>query len=127
MKISKNDLFFFAFEIAKGLAYLHQQQVVHGDIKPANILLNRARSIVKLCDIGVSRVKQSLLATSTMSPKVGTFMYMSPEIMLHNQRCSCTCDIWALGGTLAEMFTTEDFWKIPSKIKKLPESLKNQM
>jgi serine/threonine protein kinase len=47
------------FEIAQGLIILHQQNIIHLDVKPSNILLNEDRSIVKIADFGISKVKKT--------------------------------------------------------------------
>ena len=101
-------------QAAEGLAFLHATSIVHGDIKPVNILLDKTRRVVKLCDMGLSRVKENLKATRTMSMR-GTVPFMSPAVLVKNHRSSFPCDVWALGGTLVELYANNDLWEVPAK------------
>ena len=53
----------------QGLTYLHSRNVVHADIKPSNILVSEDCSTIKLCDMGLSRIKLTSTATKTKSKK----------------------------------------------------------
>ena len=99
-------------QIASGLTYLHTNNIVHGDIKPLNILLNDDRSVVKLCDFGLSRFKSDLKGTRTGTFR-GTDMYLSPELLIKGRDTTKASDVWALGATTVELFADEDFWQIP--------------
>ncbi|CCD26080.2 serine/threonine protein kinase CDC15 NDAI_0G03030 [Naumovozyma dairenensis CBS 421] len=81
-----------------GLNYLHNQGVIHRDIKAANLLLNAER-IVKLADFGVST-----RVTNTAMTLAGSLNWMSPEI-LGNRGASTLSDIWSLGSTVVELLT----------------------
>ncbi|KAI9401565.1 hypothetical protein POPTR_001G138800v4 [Populus trichocarpa] len=62
--------------ILNGLQYLHEKQIVHGDIKPSNLLIN-AEGVVKIADFGVSRVVVG--KHDSYETYMGTCAYMSPE------------------------------------------------
>ena len=66
-----------AYQIAKGMAYLHSKDVIHRDLKPENILLDD-RGDVKLCDFGLSRIIVG--SDIDMTQQVGTPAYMAPEM-----------------------------------------------
>lgn len=86
--------------ILLGLEYLHQQGVVHRDVKAANVLLSGS-GVIKLADFGVaSRV------TSQHQTVVGTPNWMAPETILGGEGLCTASDIWALGATIIELFTT---------------------
>lgn len=114
-------------EVTKGLMYLHGKRIVHADVKPPNILISKDLQNVKLCDIGLSRVKLSIRMSSTQSPKKGTVLYMSPAMLLDNARSSFSCDVWALGATMAELFSGLDMWRIPGDLNRLEKKLKSNM
>ena len=125
--LTREDKLFFSIEMIKGLNYLHSRNIVHGDLKPPNILISLDKKQIKLCDMGLSRLKKSVTATVTQSPRQGTYLYMSPQIQLQKIRCTFACDIWALGGTIAELFTGEDLWTVPRDISKLSTCMRKSM
>jgi len=83
-----------------GLGYAHRMGIVHRDIKPGNIMVNR-QGIVKVMDFGIARVVADRGITRTGS-HMGTAAYMSPE-QVTNQPIDARSDIYALGVTLYEM------------------------
>jgi hypothetical protein len=89
---------FFAREIAKGLAYLHERGIVHRDLKPGNIFYDDG--YVKIGDYGLSKFI-SVSRHSAQTASVGTVHYMAPEIGSGNY--SRGVDIYALGVILYEM------------------------
>ncbi len=89
---------FFAREVAKGLAYLHERGIVHRDLKPGNIFFDDG--YVKIGDYGLSKFI-SISRHSAQTASVGTVHYMAPEIGSGNY--SRGVDIYALGVMLYEM------------------------
>lgn len=84
--------------VLEGLKYLrYQQQVLHRDVKPSNLLVN-SRGEIKMCDFGVS----GELINSKANTFVGTRSYMSPERLL-GSGYNIRSDIWSLGLSLIEM------------------------
>lgn len=84
------------------LSYAHRCGVVHQDIKPANIMLTKERT-VKLTDFGIAHVRDELPDHST-DIVVGTPKYISPE-QLQGVPVDERCDIYSFGVTLYEMAT----------------------
>lgn len=85
--------------ILQGLMYLHSRHnIVHKDVKPANILMNESGE-VRLGDFGVSEQLSSTLCLGSMA---GTPHYMAPEISV-SSNCTSKADIWSLGITAIEM------------------------
>ncbi|CCK72489.1 serine/threonine protein kinase CDC15 KNAG_0K01240 [Huiozyma naganishii CBS 8797] len=81
-----------------GLAYLHEQGVIHRDIKAANLLLDSTNT-VKLADFGVSTK-----VNNTAKTLAGSLNWMAPEIVT-NKGASTLSDIWSLGATIVELMT----------------------
>lgn len=85
----KNALLYVtAVSCLNGLAFMHSKKVVHGDIKPANILLNHSFR-PKICDFS----EAVELGEASAS---GTFLYMSPNRYTKNERPSFGDDLWSL-------------------------------
>ncbi len=103
-------------DILKGIAYLHEVEVVHGDIKPANILVSSKLNVAKLCDFGLGRLRQhasmSLASQQIGADSVleGTPSYMAPECLLNKKRPVQCSDVWSLGITILEFLTLDDAW-----------------
>ncbi|KAI8809735.1 kinase-like domain-containing protein [Cladochytrium replicatum] len=91
----------YVAKLLEGLVYLHEQNVVHHDIKCANILTTKTGE-PKLSDFGVSR-QLDALDKGTMAV-VGTPCWMAPEI-IELKGASTKSDIWSLGCTVVEMVT----------------------
>ena len=64
-------------QIISGIGYLHQNRIVHSDIKPGNILISDDNQKVKLIDLGISKSLDRTKAT--VSANQGTPRYMAPE------------------------------------------------
>ncbi|KAG8977588.1 hypothetical protein FRB93_011886 [Tulasnella sp. JGI-2019a] len=91
--------------IISGLAYLHKQNVIHGDIKAANVLLD-AEMRPMLCDFGMTKVLDGTHnITSTAMKGAGSFRWMSPELLSTNTPKSLKSDIFAFGMTIVEVIT----------------------
>ncbi|KXN92073.1 Serine/threonine-protein kinase sepA [Leucoagaricus sp. SymC.cos] len=94
-------------DIVSGLEYLHNQNIVHGDLKAKNVLVsNQGRAI--LADFGISHVHKTDL-TSTKDNS-GTYNWMAPEI-LSSPKPTPESDIWSLGCTCYEALTGK--WPFP--------------
>ena len=85
-----------------GLGYAHRMGIVHRDIKPGNIMVNR-QGIVKVMDFGIAKVLGNRGMTRT-GTQMGTAWYMAPE-QVTNKGVDIRSDIYALGITLYEMLS----------------------
>ncbi|KAK1559849.1 hypothetical protein Q3G72_019061 [Acer saccharum] len=91
-------------QILNGLKYLHDQNVVHRDIKCANILVDASGS-VKLADFGLAKATKT---NDDVKSSKGTAFWMAPEVVnLKGRGYGLAADIWSLGCTVLEMLTQQ--------------------
>ncbi|KAH9170526.1 kinase-like protein [Lactarius sanguifluus] len=102
------------YQILSGVAYLHSQErrIAHRDIKPRNILLDTSGSAV-LIDFGVAYSPAAGPRDLWPEPEgkmyfeVGSGPYRAPELLFGARKYDAmACDLWSLGATFAELFTT---------------------
>ncbi|KAG9045165.1 hypothetical protein FS837_006933 [Tulasnella sp. UAMH 9824] len=93
------------YDTADGLTYLHSQSVCHGDIKAANVLVNKERRAV-ICDLGLARLYDENFARleSTGSSSRGSLRWCSPEL-LNDQPRSLASDVYAWAWLVWEIMT----------------------
>lgn len=90
-----------AREVASVLAYIHDHRIIHRDVKPANIYLDR-EGRVKLMDFGIAKFEGLQLTAAGFT--LGTPYYMAPE-QVRGEGLTHSIDIYAFGITLYEMLT----------------------
>jgi len=94
-----------AIQIARGLAFAHQQGLIHRDVKPQNVLLN-GDGRAKVTDFGIARslnVQRGMTQTGTV---LGTSDYIAPE-QAQGQRVDEHTDVYSLGVVVYELLTGE--------------------
>jgi serine/threonine protein kinase len=101
-RLPVRDAIRIGLDIARALQYLHEQHLVHRDIKPDNILLDRSGT-AKLADLGlIKRIGEPSAHTAI---GFGTSHYMPFEQALDSRRVDGRSDIYALGATLYHLLT----------------------
>ncbi|KAI9848159.1 MAG: hypothetical protein M1837_000833 [Sclerophora amabilis] len=96
-KFPENLVGLYMSQVLHGLLYLHEQGVIHRDIKGANILTTK-QGLVKLADFGVATRTNGLHESSV----VGTPYWMAPEV-IELSGATTASDIWSLGCTVIEL------------------------
>ncbi|GLI61065.1 hypothetical protein VaNZ11_003328 [Volvox africanus] len=109
VRLARRALLRSAVEIARGLLHLHDWGVVHGDVKPANVLLGSSKEdrrgfVAKVGDFGLAHVLPSD-ASSLYTDTSGSLAYMAPETF--RGKVSRATDVWSFGVCLWQMLTGE--------------------
>jgi len=87
-------------EVCRGMDYLHRRNIVHRDLKAANLLLDEYGT-VKIADFGVARVMDS---PGIMTAETGTYRWMAPEVIEHKPYGQ-KADVFSFGIVLWELLT----------------------
>jgi len=106
-------------QMIDGVTICHKQGLIHRDLKPQNILVDRSGNM-KICDFGLARAFS--VPISTMTHEVVTLWYRAPEILLagskHNHY-SVEVDIWSLGAIFAEVHNKKALFPADTEIQEL--------
>lgn len=103
--------------VAYGMRYLHRNHVIHRDLKPDNILLDASYEPC-ICDFGTSRYISDE-ETAEMTKRVGTPLYMAPELMdLDGARYTGAVDVYSFSFIAYEVITGESLFKDTSNLRK---------
>lgn len=102
-------------QLFSGLAFCHSRLVLHRDLKPQNVLIDR-NGRVKLADFGLARAFQ---ARKLYTQEVVTLWYRAPELLLGNPEYTAAVDVWSTGCILAELFCRQPLFSGDSEIDQI--------
>ncbi|KAJ3395935.1 negative regulator of the PHO system, partial [Chytriomyces hyalinus] len=88
--------------LLKGIAFCHDNRVLHRDLKPQNLLIN-SRMELKIADFGLARAFG--IPVNTFSNEVVTLWYRAPDVLLGSRNYSTSIDIWSTGCIMAEIYS----------------------
>jgi cyclin-dependent kinase len=94
----------YLFQLIRGIAYCHQHKVLHRDLKPQNLLINKRDGVLKLADFGLARAFG--IPVRSYTHEVVTLWYRAPDILMGSRKYSTSVDIWSIGCIMAEMITS---------------------
>jgi serine/threonine protein kinase len=89
-------------QILEGLQYLHNNNIIHRDIKSANILLNN-KGCIKIGDFGLARFITPSNQKKKYTNRVVTLWYRAPELILGSKNYGPEIDIWSVGCVFSEL------------------------
>jgi len=103
-------------QILKGIAFCHAHRVLHRDLKPQNLLIDK-EGVLKLADFGLARAFG--IPVRTYTHEVVTLWYRAPEILLGAKQYSTAVDMWSVGCIFMEMATRQPLFPGDSEIDEL--------
>ena len=116
VKFSSFQIKFILRQLLMGIKILHENKVIHRDIKTSNILLTE-KGIIKICDFGLSR--SFTKEDSILTQGVVTLWYRAPEVLIGLKNYTTAIDIWAIGCVFAELILNEVLFPGKSELDQL--------
>ncbi|MCJ1476844.1 serine/threonine protein kinase, CMGC, CDC2/CDK sub [Lambiella insularis] len=113
VRITEPQIKCYMLQLLEGLRYLHDRQILHRDMKAANLLINN-KGILQIADFGLARPYEDPVpqpgmgngeATREYTTLVVTRWYRPPELLLQLRRYTPAIDMWGVGCVFGEMFT----------------------
>ncbi|XP_073265641.1 serine/threonine-protein kinase STY46 isoform X4 [Populus alba] len=98
--LSLQSLLRVAIDVSKGMHCLHQNNIVHRNLKSANLLMDE-NGVAKVADFGVARVRDQ---SGVMTAETGTYRWMAPEVIEHKPY-DHKADVFSFGIVLWELLT----------------------
>ncbi|KZV39976.1 cyclin-dependent kinase G-2 [Dorcoceras hygrometricum] len=118
---SQSEVKCLMLQLLGGVKYLHDNWVLHRDLKTSNLLMNN-RGELKICDFGLARQYGSPLKPYTSL--VVTLWYRAPELLLGAKQYSTAIDMWSLGCIMAELLSKEPLFNGKTEVEQLDKIFK---
>jgi cyclin-dependent kinase len=107
----------FMYQLCKGVAHCHSHGVMHRDLKPQNLLVDREKGLLKIADLGLGRAFTVPLKSYTH--EIVTLWYRAPEVLLGASHYSTPVDIWSVGCIFAELARKSPLFPGDSELQQL--------
>ncbi|KAG8464362.1 hypothetical protein KFE25_003425 [Diacronema lutheri] len=99
--LTDDHIQYFAYQLLRGLKCIHAARVLHRDLKPGNLLVNKNCDL-KICDFGLARGIDHEATANKLTEYVVTRWYRAPELLVENEQYNEAIDMWSVGCILAE-------------------------
>jgi len=106
----------YTYQLLQGLLFCHQRRVLHRDLKPQNLLIDK-NGAIKIADFGLARAFG--IPVRVYTHEVVTLWYRAPEVLLGSPKYSGPIDIWSIGTIFAEMVNRRPLFQGDSEIDQL--------
>lgn len=106
----------FTYQLVKGVNYMHSRRVLHRDLKPQNLLVDKDGNL-KIADFGLARAFGIPLRTYTH--EIVTLWYRAPEVLLGSRHYSTGVDVWSIGCIFGEMIQRQPLFPGDSEIDEI--------
>jgi len=107
----------YLYQMLQGIAYCHSHCILHRDLKPQNLLIDKQHNYLKLADFGLARAFG--IPVRAYTHEVVTLWYRAPEILLGAKTYSTPVDVWSIGCIFAEMINQKPLFQGDSEIDEL--------
>lgn len=122
--LTKVDIVCIVYEIIEGMKFVHQKGIMHRDLKPQNILIDK-NGHVKIADFGIAK----FVSVETQTSNVGTQKFMAPELLNEAEKYDNKVDVYSFGVLLFWILTNGQMPKVTiveigtGKIAKIPDTV----
>lgn len=108
-QLDDNLVQLLSHQLLSGIGFCHARDIIHLDLKPQNILINKFKQLkqleqLKICDFGSAKRINHIVSTRNYN-SVGTLWYRDPEILLGQKKYYTHHDIWSAGCIISEIVT----------------------
>ena len=107
----------FMYQLVKGVAHCHKHGVLHRDLKPQNLLIDKNTNTLKIADLGLGRAFSIPLKSYTH--EIVTLWYRAPEVLLGSTHYSTPVDMWSVGCIFAELARKQPLFPGDSEVQQL--------
>ncbi len=111
----------YAYQMLRGIGYIHACGICHRDIKPQNVLIDPNNHLLKLCDFGSAK---KLIKGEPNVSYICSRYYRAPELIFGNPDYSNQIDVWSVGCVVAELMLGHPIFPGDNGVDQLVEIIK---